>query len=256
MNGWFPKINSLGEIASGNAGIWLTYPDGKSIKVSDHGTSPFWIGNKLCYNRNDGTTQVGEERIGIAYNNYYGSEQENWTGFIASGIGKVDFYTGSERNNSAEGICLAKYSGEHLVYVAPYQNEFRTLVYDNIAIFQGKVMDYVLSPAALIAWQIAISTYGRQILNQGDVLSIREDETPRVAFEYLGQSWLMSQTNIGTILYPFLNYYGYYLPGDLYYSDARILGNKLLVVGSDSSGRLLKHWIDFMQPRVNLKEIK
>lgn len=253
MNGWFPKINRDGQIASGNKGIWL---DGK--QVSDYGTSPFWLGTTLCYNRNDNTTQIGEEILPIAYNEYYGSERDEWTGFAN---GHVDFYKGLVKTNEADGLTLAKYAGYgsvygfNLAYVAPYQSEDRTLVYNNIPIYQGKITNYQMSLNGIIAWQVAISTYGRQILTQGGSISIRTDENPKIIFDYLGQSWIVSQTNIGTIIYPFLSHYGYYISGDLYYLDARVLGNKLLVVGSDSAGNLLKRDIDFSLPRVDLRNI-
>ncbi len=255
MNGWFPKINKIGQIASGNNGIWLTDIDGKQKQVSPTGTNPFWAGDKLCYNRNDGTTQVGINVVPIAYNTYFGSESDLWTGFLSTPNGRVDFYKDIDKINTADGICLAKNSNNNLCYVSPYNNENRTLVYNNVPIFQGKVTNYILSsPSGLIAWQIATSTYGRQILNQSQIISIRTDEDPMFGFDFLGQTYIVSQTQIGQLIYPLGSHFGYFRAGELYYPDGKVFDNKLHLVGSDGNGEpLFDNYIDLLSPRQDLR---
>ncbi len=254
VNGWFPKINSSGVIASGNKGIWLTHPDGKIEQVSLIGTNPFWLNDKLCYNRNDGSTQIGDDIIPLAYNVYFSSD-EYWTGFLGTKEGHVDFYKNTTKIGDNNGLCLAKYSGANLCYVAPYDKEDRTLVYNNLPIFQGKITNYVMSPGSgLIAWQIATSTYGRQILNQSFIISIRTDEDPIFAFDYLGQTYLVTQTQIGQLIYPIGSHFGYHRPGDLYYPDGKVIDNKLRLVGSDGYGNpLFDNYIDLLSPRQDLR---
>jgi hypothetical protein len=257
MNGWFPKINKLNQILSGNNGIWLTDQYNNYKLISHIGTNPFWLNNDtICYNRNDGTTQIANNIVPKAYNEYYSSEFDQWTGFTADRVGEVDFYQGIVKTNNAPGICLAKYCGDNLCYVAPYQDENRTLAYNNIPIFQGKVLNYVLSPSGLIAWQIATGTYTRQILNQSFIISIRNDEDPILSFDFLGQTYLVTQTQIGQLVYPIGSHFGYLRKGDLYYPDGRVFNNKLRLVGSSSSGEpLFDNWIDLLSLRVDLRSL-
>lgn len=262
MNGWFPKINSLNQVASGNDGIFLTNPDNSVVKVSSKGTSPFWIGNKLCYNLNDGRTAVGDEIIDKAYNNYYGSEISRWTGFIAVGEGKVDFYDGINLYNSADKAVTAKYAGYgsiygfNLVYLAPFQADIRSLVYNNILIANAFIPDYGISLNGNIAWQIAVSTYGREIHSYVGRISIRSDEGIVAVIDYLGQSWLVTQCDVGVMIYPFLSHFGYFLPGDLFYPDARVVGNLLRVVGSSNSGEAkFDNYVDLSKARIDLRLI-
>lgn len=257
VNGWFPKINSLNQVVSGNDGIWL---DG--VQVSLKGTNPFWIGTKLCYNLNDGRTQVGDNIVDKAYNEYYGSEQNEWTGFLSSNGGHVDFYNGSIKTNEASGLTLAKYAGYgsvygfNLAYVAPYNDGNRILVYNNVPIYQGWVTNYAVSLNGIIAWQIATGVYSRQILIGAGIISIRSDENPISVFEYLGQSWILTQTEVGLLCYPLGGVFGYYISGNLYYPDSRVIGNRLRIVGSSSSGEpLFDNYIDFTEPRIDLNNI-
>lgn len=255
MNSWFPKINSSGQIISGNNGIWLT-DDSSSKQISLVGTNPFWLNNKvICYNRNDGTTQINNSVVSKAYNEYYSSGFDQWTGFTANHTGEVDFYQGIVKTNNAPGICLAKYSGDNLCYVAPYNNEQRTLVYNNIPIFQGKIINYVLSLSGLIAWEIATGTYTRQILNQSQIISIRNDEYPILGFDFLGQTYLVTQAgSIGQFIYPIGSHFGYCRKGDLYYPDGKVFNNKLRLVGSNAAGEpSFDNWIDLLSPRVDLR---
>ncbi len=255
MNGWFPKLRADGTIASGNAGIWLTDSSG-SRQVSLIGTGPFWLGNLLCYNRNDGTTQIGDAIVPHAYNAYF-SHGDKWNGFLASAAGHVDFYTGTVKTGDADGLCLVKPTiDDGRVYVSPYADEARTLVYNNVPIFQGKVTNYVLSGTGLIAWQIATGTYTRQILNQSQILSVRDDEDPILGFEFLGQTYLVTQTQIGQLVYPLGSHFGYIRRGDLYYPDGAVFGNRLRLVGSSGSGDpLFDNWIDLTAPRVDLRKV-
>lgn len=255
VNGWFPKLRADGTIASGNAGIWLTDGTG-SRQVSTVGTSPFWLGDVLCFNRNDGTTQIGTAVVPHAYNAYF-AFGDRWTGFVANTTGRVDFYRGVTKTDDEDGICLAKPAPDGgMVYVAPYADEAKTLVYNNVPIFQGKVTNYVLSWTGLIAWQIATGTYTRQILNQSQILSVRDDEDPILGFEFLGQTYLVTQTQIGQLVYPLGSHFGYIRRGDLYYPDGRVFGTRLRLVGSTGTGEpLFDNWIDLTAPRVDLRTV-
>lgn len=252
MNGWFPKINAQENILSGNDGIWLTPKGMLPFQISPVGTSPFWLDELICYNRNDGTTQIGDSVIPKAYNEYY-SFGSKWTGWLSNG--HVDFYEGTKLVNQADGLYMAKDGfNNSIVYIAPYQFENRTLVYNNEAIFQGKVLKYVLSESGLISWQIATSTYDRQILNQSFIISIRKDEDPIFSFDFLGQTYIVTQAQIGQLIYPLGSHFGYFRPSKLYYPDGLVVDNKLRLVGSDARGNpLFDNYIDLLSPRQDLR---
>jgi hypothetical protein len=261
MDAWFPKINAQGEILSGSNGIWLTDVNGHSRDISPVGTSPFWLDEKVvCFNRNDGKTQMGSGITEAAYNEYR-AHGERWTGFVPDGAGRVDFYRGTVKYDEAEGLCQAWPVGDDgMVYLAPFQSgptEVRSLVYNNTSIAQGKILAYVLAPSGLIAWQTATGTYTRQISNQSQHLSIRDDETPILGFDFLGQTYLVTQAgSIGQFVYPLGSHFGYLRRGDLYYPDGRVFGVKLRLVGSTGRGEpLFNEWIDLTSPRTDLSKV-
>ncbi len=59
--------------------------------------------------------------------------------------------------------------------------------------------------------------------------------------------------DVGTLVYPAFDHFGYQITGDLYYPDARMTDGRLRVVGSLNNGALREVWIDFTAPRVDLR---
>ena len=257
-DGWFPKINSGGAIASGSAAIWLTDAQGSHL-VSEVGTSPVWAGGALVFNRKNGTTDVGGQVVHADYNELIGSDDDRWAGFYAPGDGRVDVYRGMTKESSNNTMCAPRFGGPHFAYLAPFQAEWRNLVVDNVVIAHERIMDVQLSRGGeFYVYMQATGTYTRQIVDhKGRLVSLRDDETPLVAFVGPGgEPWMLSGTQIGTFVRPLNSSMGYFIEGDLYNPDARVFGDHLRVVASYANGMpRFDIRIFFAAPRIDLTKI-
>src|SRR6185436_859881 len=129
----------LGEIASGNAGIWTTF-NGASAQVSPIGTMPIWAGATLVFNRNDGTSDVGGQVVPGAYNLYVGGDDGRWVGGAENGDGWIDVFHGGALVKQIGRACKPSLGGSRLAYIKPYQSNFRTLIVDDIAVTTGALL--------------------------------------------------------------------------------------------------------------------
>lgn len=256
MNAWFPRLNAAGVIASGNAGIWLTDAAG-SRQVSPIGIGPVWAGSTLIFNRNDDkSTDVGGVIVPAAFNDYRGSEDDRWAGFFAPANGRTDVYRGTVLQRQIPDACAPRFGGSLFAYLTPYQSNTRTLMINDQPVVTDIIMDVQLSRGGeFYVYMVATGTYTRLIRNEShEVISIRNDEVPLVAF--LGpnnERWLLSGTQGPTWVRPEKSNMGYVIDGELYYPDARMIGDRLRVVGSYSNGTpRFEEWIDFTKPRTNL----
>lgn len=266
MNGWFPKLRNDGVIASGNAGIWLTSLAGEPSQVSPVGIGPIWCGQQLVYNRNDGTTQVGVDKVlPIAYNDYIGCDCGQWAGFKAVGLGQVDRYNGSSLTASLPMCCAPRFYGLSFGYLTPYQpppTNIRTLLVDGVPRASGVIIDWVADRCGgSYLYVVAVGTYGKDIYdNKGNNVTIRsqKDEAPIVNFTNPadGLPWMLSgTTDSGTFVRMIYSAGGYVIPGELFFPDARIIGSRLHVVGSLANGQPRDVWIDFSAPMVDLRKV-
>lgn len=259
MNGWFPRINSEQVIASGNDDIWLT--DSNGSRIVGKGTTPIWERNVLIYNTYNGTTIVGGELLGHAYNQYEGSDQARWAGVDLSSSGRVDIYSDLVKLDSIEGACNARFGPNSIAWLYPYQTNpiyYRKIVIDYNDYISGIITDFQISPLdGLIVWQTATGTYTREIwTKEYGKVSIRDDETPLKVFEMGSEYWIFSNTGIGAFVRPLTSPFGYWIQGDLYYPDGRMIGDKYRIVGSYGNGTpRFDIWIDFNVPRVDLRTV-
>lgn len=259
MNGWFPKLDAAGRIASGNSGIWLTDAAG-SRQVSPVGTGPVWAGAALAFNRNDGTTDVGGAVVPTAYNDMVGADDGRWAGFVGVGAGRVDVYRGASLlGPPAAGICAPRFGGSRFAYLAPFQPDpsgQRNLVLDNAVVASGVIMDAQLSRGGeFYVYLTATGKYTRQVFDAGGPVGIRDDEAPLVAFVGPGgEPWMLSGAGEFAFVRPLRSPLGYLIEGDLYYPDARMLDGRLRVVASLRDGTpRFDTWIDFTAPRRDLR---
>lgn len=257
MNGWFPKISISEAIASGNNGIWITDILG-SRQVSSVGIGPIWAGNVLIYNRNDNTTQIGNSIIPIAYNDYVGSDDTRWAGFVA-GEGRVDYYTKLNSIGSIKTACNPRLSKDQFGYLTPYQANYRNLILNDKIFASGAIMDFQLGddPSQCV-WMIATGTYTRSLLTQSGKIDIRDDEAPIKVFTAPdNKPWIVTQTRIEggvTFIRPFDSPFGYFISGILMFPSVRMINGRLRVCGSDDRGNaLFNNYIDFSKPRVDLR---
>lgn len=248
VNGWFPRIGASGRIASGNTSVWV---DG--VLVASEGGSPIWAGDTLVYNNRQGATVVGTSSVPMAYNEYRGSDDGRWAGFVGNN-GRVDVYSGVTMIRSIDGACAPRFAAGQFAYLRPYQSSNRELVFNDAVIASGPIMDVVLGDGIAV-WQIATSAYARALMTLNGAVHVRTDETPIAVFVAPdGKPWIVSGTNnVGTLVRPLDSAFGYLVAGDFYYPDARMVGSRLRLVGSYSNGApRFDEWIDFTATRTNL----
>ena len=272
MNGWFPKLRADGVIASGNAGIWRTPLVGTAAQLSPVGTGPVWASSALVYNRNDNTTQVGNGGadggwgavLPIAFNDYVGSDIGQWAGFLSVGTGEIHRYKGPTLMDAISGACAPRFYGGAFGYLQPFQpgpGNQRQLIVDGILRASGVIIDWTADRGGrFFVYTRATGTYTKAIIDsKGNDCTIRRqaDESPLVAFFGPGDlPWIVSVTpESGTFVRMIYSAGGYVIQGDLYYPDARMMGDRLHVVGSLGNGTPREIWIDFTAPTVDLREV-
>jgi len=265
VNAWFPKLRTDGTIASGNAGIWISPVNGLPRQVSTVGTSPIWSADTIIYNRNDGTTQVGDAVLPAAFNGMVGCDCGQWAGFLATGSGEIRRYQGLSQIATATATCAPKFFGFSFGWLAPYQtgpDYQRTLTISGRVRASGEILDWFPDRSgAFYVYVAATGTYSRAIWDdKGNNVTIRSqaDETPILCFAGPdGLPWILSNApTAGTFVRMIYSAFGYVIPGDLYYPDARLIGDRLRVVGSWSDGSpRFDVWVDFTAPKVDLRTL-
>jgi hypothetical protein len=266
VNAWFPRLRADGVIASGNNGIWLTQLNNAQIEKSPVGAGPIWAAQRSVYNRNNGTTQVGAEVVPYAYNDYVGSDHGEWAGFAAVGLGVVDRYNGHIKTDAISGICAPRFCGASFGYLEPFQTgptNVRTLWLSGATRAAGVIIDWVADRGGNhFLYTVGVGTYGKRIMtHKGEDVTIRsqQDEQPLVTF--VGPDdlpWIVSgTTNSGTFVRMVYSAFGYRIPGDLFYPDARMIGDRLRVVGSFNNGAPnFDNWVDFdPAKRIDLRTV-
>lgn len=261
MDGWFPKLDEAGRVASGSDGIWVTDAVGPRL-MSATGTGPAWAGAQLVFNASDGTTNVDGVPVPAAYNELVGADDGRWAGFHSVGAGRLDIYRGAVRIASEPGICCPRFGGGRFAYLVPFQtaqDEVRSVVLDNAVVATGRIMDVRLSRGGeFYVYLTATGTYTRQIYDQsGRAVGIRDDEVPLVAFVGPGgEPWMLTGTDAGAFVRPVSSPLGYLITGELFYPDARMFGGRLRIVASLHDGTpRFNEWVDFSAPRTDLRVV-
>lgn len=257
MSAWFPRISARGDVASGDTHVFV---NGEPRSPGHH---PVWIGDRLVHSMPDGDdrTFAGGGYVPGAYGALTGSDDDRWFGFSTLGDGRLDLYQGSHLVRSFLGATCGRLAPGRFAYLTPYQSVppayERTLFVNDAPLYRGAILDVVLSEHDCVV-QLATSTYGRSLRRAEDDarVSVRDDEIPIATFRHHGIPWVVATVQpTGTIVHPFGDPLGYLIEGDLYFPDARLFDDRLLVVGSTARGEpLFDNWIDFSAPRVDLSK--
>lgn len=261
MNGWYPALRNDGVIASGDSGIWITPLSGEPKQVSGVGGRPVWCGQQLVYNRNDNTTQYGPSTVlPIAYNEYVGCDGGQFAGFLSTGV--VHRYLWPHLTPATNVLgCAPRFYGCSFGYLTPYQSTTRTLMIDGAPVKTAIIIDWCADRCGgSYLYTVGEGTYGKRIFdNKGNDVSIRSqlDEMPIANFTGIdGLPWMLSNVpSAGTFVRMIYSAWGYLITGDLYYPDARIIGDRLRVVASDAHGAPRNLWVEFSDAnRVDLRK--
>ncbi len=249
MNGWFPRINSRGDIASGNTETWITYADGTQKLVVPAGGGPVWLTqDSFVFNNGTGQQLWPSGEVTQGYNAVSSDEQGNWAGYLAVGPGRLDVYQGATLIQQINAAGAPRLKPGVLAYITPVQSEEHTIVVNGKPVFTGRVVDYMLSEP--VVPMVATGTYTRAYVG-AEVIQ------PTEGAPVLSDGWVCSNAGNREGLYvrPLDSTTGYFLPGEWFYSDFRKIGDTLIVAASTSNGQLKVKKINVNEPRRDLKAI-
>ncbi len=269
MDAWFPKIRADGTIVSGSNGIWITRPDGSVYQWSPTGGRPAWANTTVVY-QNGLTTAVGNCAYASGFNEIVGNDDGQWAGTVQDAVGSVRHFVGPDLAAIISAATIPRFLGWQLGYITPYQGQQRTLVIGGKTIpLKLKGVSYPTLP--LTTWSadrggvyytytVGVSTYGRRIIDHlGNDCTIRtqEDETPYHTFTGPdGHPHILSWTpDYGAFERMIYAEDGYQIKGLLNEPDCRMFGGKLRIVGSKEGGQPREVWIDYTQPKINLRTL-
>lgn len=251
MNGWFPKINSRGDIVSGSTEVWITYADGSQVQIASDGGGAHWLtDDSIIYNHTDGsgtTIWPSMERC-QGYNYLTANGAGKWAGGKA-GSGGVDVYEGSKLVRSIDLACQPKFDGDILAYLTPYQDPNRQLIVNEASVVSGPVVDYVLGSPIMAL--IASGTY-----TKGYTAGVTIN--PTVGGPVRSGDWICENAGSkeGLFVHPWDSYEGYFLAdSNWFYHDFRVINGVLIVAASTSSGNPRIARIDPASPRIDLRTV-
>ena len=275
MNGWFGKLRNDAVVASGNAGIWLTYPDGRQQQISPTGIGPVWAGHVLVYSNNDNATATAwtpwaQVPFSAAFNAYVGSD---CTEFAAENPDVVRFRFATtlqglavERLEPITGACNPRFYGRSFGYLYPRQlfpDNTRALIIDGVERGPRRItIDWVPDKAG--SGYVTVvgdgTTYGKLIFDQLDrniTMRAQHDETPLVCFMGPdGSPWLVTGLLEYRVVRNAYSAAGWLITGDFRDPDARMIDTRCCVVGSTGSGTQRIEWLDLNPAeRVDIRDL-
>lgn len=260
MDGWNPRFNAQGEIASGSREVWFA---GRSLGP---GRSPQWLTDDLLLigtAEGDETillnVRTGEESSVKAGYNVTCAGGGVWLGWTPA---TITSYQGLQRLGGLANVAppTCSRSGRYRVWLAPYNADQRSLILDTQAgqlpITSGPILDYSVSDQATV-WSQASGRYTRGVAGrlhgaQADTnLSLLDWESPIVVDAPDGP-WILSVTQTGLIFRPWGESFGYRFDGDYYTPDCLWLDNRFLLASCSRAGAPQLVSIRPSDPRVDL----
>lgn len=240
-DGWFPKINSRGEIASGFGTIEV------AGRVIGAGWGAHWLDDDtvvyggmlqtVMLNVRSGATQA----IGEGYN-FMAAGGGTWVGTIAVGDIPTHRYVGTQRVLAVTqaGTPLAS-PGGRWGYVRPYHAHQKEIVVNGQVAASGLIVDAALTDRAVV-YTVALSTYRRATMAVIDGaaprdISIFNWEGP-TACDGPDGPWVLSITQRGLAFRPAGARDGFYWLGEFYNPSCRFVNGAFRIASSSSRGDL------------------
>lgn len=264
VDGWFPDINSKGEIISGSGQVWLTSPFEPARLIGSGVRAKFVTDDLIVYAFGYGTHLVNIRTnemtlIPTGYNMYAGGNGD-WAGIVQKALTDVHIYRGATRTIELMGYGIPVMAPDgSLAIPKDYAQNVHEVLWNGVTVFGGTSMNLSVCNSAL-AIQVATSMYGRNILgvrrsnmNVVENWTLYDWEDPVVCDGPDGP-WVLSVTQFSSlVLRPAGETLGYKLEGEWYNPAVRFIDGRFLVAGSSSRGQLMVETIYPSNPRVDLK---
>lgn len=249
VNGWFPRINAAGDIASGDTEVWISNVRG-GARLIGIGGGPKWLTpTTVLYGSGEHTVEWPSGKVlGPRYNATETNGEGRWAGFVAMGDGWVDVYQGAVLERTIPKATKPKWFGDTLAYLTPYQSTARSLIVgEEVVLKDLPIMDFDGPP---VVATIATGMYTRVLHgtptlypDEGDVL--------------VRSGWVLGWSNTvgGLLLRRVGTTKGFtIIGGTRYYPDFVVTDNLLTLVSSSGAGVLqIDPPIDLTAPMVDLR---
>ena len=240
-DGWFPRVNGRGEIASGAGTL--------TVKGQDRGTgwSPRWIDDDTVV-YNGGTSSVilnvttgARTEVQPAYNNY-AAGGGSWMAFWAGNPITARRYAGAnvvgEWTNA--GQPLVSPNGRW-GYVTPYHDINKTVYVNGSPVARGVIADVDLTDRSLV-YTVASGRYAREVYYVRDGaapqrVNVFNWEAP-VGCEGPDATWILSVTQKGLAFRRAGATQGFYWRGEYFNPDCRFVNGVFRIVSSSGRGAL------------------
>lgn len=261
-NGWFPKLNERGEVASGAGEISLKLVTGdRQLGIGWIGG---WINNDwIVYNGADNNTLTvlfnvrDNRRIEVPQSyNFYAAGGGQWMGTLANSAPFTRRYSGDQiiQEIPDSGVPTMATNGKW-AYLTPWHDNHKTLVVNGSPLVSGQIFDVALTPRAVV-WSTFTGRATKAVfgqLNGGPTqnISVLDWEGP-IACDAADTTWVVSVTQTGLIARKFGATRGYSWHGEFFNPSCVVLNGQLRIASSSSRGEL--QVISPSGPEVDLRE--
>ena len=244
--GWFPQMNTLGEIASSGLGeVWA-----RDAYVGVGG-GPVWIEtNRLVFGVGYRSAlcdlSAPDKLIDIeGYNSRHGGSNGRWAG---ARPGLIHLYNGATKVKEYDGGSPLLSQGGRFGYVTDYYDNSHRLLVDGVEIVSGHIMQWAMTDTH-IGWIMATGVYTRAAFVDGKPIHFDDTEGAIWLFD----DWVMTQYSGGYKIRPIGATAGYILrTGNAYNPSIQFVGSQIKFVASTSKGELFFTLINPSAPRESL----
>ncbi len=241
-DGWFPVLNSHGEIASGSGTLTV---NGRDLGP---GWLPRWVDDDhVVFSTSPAETVLLDVRSGSRVTlapgfNVYAAGGGLWMGLFAGPSQTVlRRYSGTVVAwEAVEGAMPTVSRAGRYGYATPYHQDQKTIYVADMAIAAGLVMNLSVSDQATV-WSVAS---GRQRLVLGarpgaavESLAVLEWEEP-IACDGPAGPWIVSVTQTGLMAHAWGSRRGFFTSGEYFNPDCLFLNGRFRVVSSSGRGEL------------------
>ena len=268
INGWFPSMNSRGEIVSGAGEIFV---GSKSFGV---GTLPKWMNDDWFVFNDANQSKVVNYRTGKvitvseAYNNYSGGT-DKFSGIVQAGPITVrlhDLAGGVLHQMTGHGnMWLSPTTGRYAYLTNFHDNSHRVMLNDGAGErelpSQGNAMSLWRTDRATIV-TLATSTYGRKVMVYHDDQPTTPIDSSIQIWEDAygcdgpdGYPWVLSVLQEGLMFRRAGAKRGHYLPGEWFNPTVRLVSGQFVIAASTGRGELLTKAINPNELGIDLTTI-
>lgn len=252
IDGWYPRINSLGEVCSGTKSIYF---GDKQLTIP--GIYPGWYDDNLIIfiGENDYLFVIGKDG-----NNFRQLSTVKYSRIFANnqsiiGLGIPNIYINLKIIERGKAPSISR-NGLNITYVRPFYEDNTDVICNGKIIGSGLIYNTSTSNLA-VCWSYKDGSKRlvagvRSLNSHVEQLYLTDWEEP-ILVDVEGVPWICSRLHDDTLnVHPWGSKFGYHFDISCWNPDALFINGKLLVAYSDGAGDPARLEIDLNTPRVDL----